>query len=150
MTTSTLALLSSLLVAGVQGAAPSASGDISWFDLARNATCTGHADGSISCQLRQVEAPDTAPHKAHLEPQGARPLDLDLEATVLESRAAQADDGKEEKVCSGEGPGKALGCFLNCFGQGSCNAKCDAANACQCSCKDGAGKGEVPCGKKSC
>jgi hypothetical protein len=53
MKTATIALLSSLLVVAVQAATP---GDVSWYDPIRKATCTGHADGTITCQAGEVEA----------------------------------------------------------------------------------------------
>ncbi|KAK4152378.1 hypothetical protein C8A00DRAFT_44536 [Chaetomidium leptoderma] len=156
MKTSTLALLlSSLLVAAVQGAAITATpGDVSWYDPIHNTTCTGHADGHISCEVGEVEAA--------LKINNANPspdLDLDTEPPALESRAqwqqqhmqtTTARDEATTTTCSGEGQAKALGCFINCFGQGFCTAKCDAGNVCQCSCPDGTGKGGVACSKTGC
>ena len=52
----TAVLLSSLLAAiTVQGAA-AVAGDLTWYDPIHNITCTGHADGHITCQPGQVEA----------------------------------------------------------------------------------------------
>jgi hypothetical protein len=67
---------------------------------------------------------------------------------VLHTR--QEDDGIGGDTCAGEGAEKLLGCFINCFAQGFCTAKCDAGNVCQCSCKDGGDKAGVPCQKSSC
>jgi hypothetical protein len=57
MKTSTLAVLSGLLIAAVQGApAPADAGDVSWYDPINDVTCTGHvADGHISCETGRVQ-----------------------------------------------------------------------------------------------
>jgi hypothetical protein len=59
----------------------------------------------------------------------------------------QKEDGS---TCTGEGKTRAVGCFVNCFGRGLCNAKCDAGGRCVCGCEDGAGEGEVVCSRVVC
>ncbi len=52
MKTSTLAAVFSTLLA-----AATAQGDLTWYDPIHDITCTGHADGHITCQKGQVDAP---------------------------------------------------------------------------------------------
>ena len=167
MKTVTTVLLSSLLAAiTVQGAA-AVAGDLTWYDPSHNITCTGHADGHIACQPGQVEVafkvrlplplskPRTNTPRSQQQPgssatapliQEHESVSLDTQPTIL---AARQDDDFG-LVCTGEGDGKALGCFLSCFGQGFCTAKCGAGNACQCSSKDGTEAEGVACAKASC
>ena len=49
-----LALLAALLAA-VTHAAPASNDDISWYSPVQNVTCTGHADGRITCQQSEIE-----------------------------------------------------------------------------------------------
>ncbi len=56
MQTAATALLSSLLAAITTQGAAVAARDVSWYDPIHNITCTGHADGHITCQSGQVEA----------------------------------------------------------------------------------------------
>ncbi|KAH6623724.1 hypothetical protein F5144DRAFT_658848 [Chaetomium tenue] len=123
MKTSTVALLFGFLASAAH-AAPPASGDVSWYDPVRDDTCTGHADGSISCQPGQVEAllkldPNTPTPK---QPATHKPLTLDIQPTLVEARTDGADN---VPACGGEGAARALGCFLNCFSAGFCSASCD-------------------------
>ncbi len=56
MKTATIALLSSLVASITVPGAAAVAGDVSWYDPIHNITCTGHADGRITCQAGQVEA----------------------------------------------------------------------------------------------
>lgn len=73
-------------------------------------------------------------------------------STTGKLKTQQGDDDASA-VCTGAGEEKALGCFLSCFGQGFCTARCDAQDACQCSEKDASGngnnKGGLICEKRS-
>ncbi|SPQ24873.1 e839cdec-b440-45e8-a1ea-1a8c07e7e9ad [Thermothielavioides terrestris] len=167
MKTSSVAVLSTALAAASAAAAASTE-PVAWWDPIRNVTCTGSADGHITCQAGEVEAllkphdkldtntatPTTALHTLPLAQGGAQGAQEVHKAQGArraggEKSAAQAlqtrADDAAAITCSGDGQARSLGCFTSCLAQGFCVAVCDAESVCRCSCKDGAVAGGVVC-----
>ncbi|KAG7283975.1 hypothetical protein NEMBOFW57_010333 [Staphylotrichum longicolle] len=140
-TSSAFTLITSLLAVAVYA-------DVTWFDPIHDITCTGHADGTITCQKGHAAEHANTARAQRLARAAAPPVTF----TTGKLKARQGGDDASA-VCTGAGEGKALGCFLSCFGQGFCKARCDAQDACQCSEKDASGngndKGGLICEKRS-
>ncbi|KAL1843452.1 hypothetical protein VTJ49DRAFT_1562 [Mycothermus thermophilus] len=163
--------LSSPIITTVQ-AAPALStrshGEVSWYEIGRNLTCTGRiSDGSITCLPGVVESV-LIRNLEDLNPQSTTtPLLFPLtwssateeedtnrnpSLTVLNSRSLQPDDGLDlgpgeepdgplppggpgmPPLCVGPNGGPnardSVGCFIDCFSSGYCNARCDEFGGC--------------------
>ncbi|GAB1317422.1 hypothetical protein MFIFM68171_07632 [Madurella fahalii] len=180
-TSSAAVLLSGFLVALAQGASfQSLSGetDVSWYDPVRDITCTGHNDGTITCQQGQVDAPAeltrttfmatqddgfdaTRPslHSSTTTTTTHQPLQEDdkfdeVTDTVSEGpgRIPRAEEGAQEAqmTCGASGVTPSLECFIHCFAMGYCKSHCDDGNVCQCSCKDESERSLLVCSQTSC
>ncbi|KXX74903.1 hypothetical protein MMYC01_208949 [Madurella mycetomatis] len=87
-----------ILVQGASSQSFPGKTDVSWYDPVRDITCTGHSDGTITCQQGQIEAPAEGN-----QGEGLNAAQPSLHSRIITTHQPLQQDDPSAKSGGGEG-----------------------------------------------